>query len=117
MLAPLSPVVRQHHLRGEVGGPFDCTHDLAWTGFPKSDMRPVRRGLFNQPRAIASSAARAGRSIGAMTRVSVLAASLASMLCMATLFVTVALAAGPPPVAGAPASHAQGVCFLHALLP
>ena len=53
-----------------------------------------------------------------MSRVSILAASLASVLCMATLFVTVAIAAGPRPQQPGK-SHAQqhGVCFLHDLLP
>ena len=53
-----------------------------------------------------------------MSRVSILAASLASVLCMATLFVTVAIAAGPPPQQPGKAHGAQqGVCFLHGLLP
>ena len=53
-----------------------------------------------------------------MSRVSILAASLASVLCMATPFVTVAVAAGP--TAGHPGKdgrRAQGVCFLHDLVP
>lgn len=53
-----------------------------------------------------------------MSRLSILAASLASVLCMATLFVTVAVAAGPPPQpSGKARAHEQGVCFLHDLLP
>jgi hypothetical protein len=53
-----------------------------------------------------------------MSRISILAASLASVLCMATLFVTVAIAAGPPPQqAGTARGAQQGVCFLHDLLP
>ena len=53
-----------------------------------------------------------------MSRVSILAASLASVLCMATLFVAVAIAAGPPPQQPGKARGAQpGVCFLHDLLP
>ena len=51
-----------------------------------------------------------------VTRVSIFAASLASVLCMAALFVTVALAAGPP--VGQPGKaerSAQGLCFLHSL--
>jgi hypothetical protein len=53
-----------------------------------------------------------------MSRVSILVASLASVLCMATLFVTVAIAAGPPAQPpGKSSAHRQGVCFLHDLLP
>jgi hypothetical protein len=53
-----------------------------------------------------------------MSRISILAASLASVLCIATLFVTVALAAGPPAQQpGKARGHAEGVCFLHDLLP
>jgi hypothetical protein len=54
-----------------------------------------------------------------MSRISILAASLASVLCMATLFVTVAIAAGPPAQqpGHARAQQQQGVCFLHDLLP
>jgi hypothetical protein len=53
-----------------------------------------------------------------MSRISILAASLASVLCMATLFVTVAVAAGPPPQPrGQAHGSRQGVCFLHDLLP
>ena len=53
-----------------------------------------------------------------MSRLSILVASLASMLCMAALFVTVAIAAGPPPQQpGTGHAHRQGVCFLHDLLP
>jgi hypothetical protein len=52
-----------------------------------------------------------------MSRISILAASLASVLCMATLFVTVALAAGPPPAAHGKAARAHGLCFLHDLVP
>jgi hypothetical protein len=53
-------------------------------------------------------------------RIGILAASLASVLCMAGLFVTVALAAGPH--AAQPASpHAKakpaGLCLLHDLVP
>jgi hypothetical protein len=55
-----------------------------------------------------------------MGKISILLASLASVLCMAGLFVTVALAAGPP--AGQPAgAHANArpaaLCFLHDLVP
>ena len=51
-----------------------------------------------------------------MGRVSILAASLGSVLCMAALFVTVALAAGPPAQPNSkPRSHPQGVCLLHDL--
>lgn len=53
-----------------------------------------------------------------MSRVSILAASLASVLCMATLFVTVAIAASPPAQQpGKVHGSRQGVCFLHDLLP
>ena len=52
-----------------------------------------------------------------MSRVSILAASLASVLCMAALFVTVALAAGLPPAAHGKGARAQGLCFLHSLEP
>ena len=52
-----------------------------------------------------------------VTRVSILAASLASVLCMAALFVGVALAAGPAPAAHGKAGHAQGLCFLRSLMP
>jgi hypothetical protein len=52
-----------------------------------------------------------------MTPIRILVASFASVLCMATLFVTVAVAAGPPAQApGNADGHAQGVCFLHDLL-
>jgi hypothetical protein len=52
-----------------------------------------------------------------MSRISILAASLASVLCMATLFVTVAIAAGPPAQStGNAQGRQQGVCFLHDLL-
>jgi integral membrane sensor domain MASE1 len=50
----------------------------------------------------------------AMTRISILGASLVSMLCMAALFVTVAIAAGPQTQPhGTARSHAEGLCFLH----
>ena len=53
-----------------------------------------------------------------MSRISILAASLASVLCMATLFVAVAVAAGPPPQQpGKGHGQPHGVCFLHDLLP
>ena len=48
---------------------------------------------------------------------SILAASLGSMLCLAAVFVTVALAAGPQ--AGQPAhgrARPSGLCFLHDLV-
>jgi hypothetical protein len=53
-----------------------------------------------------------------VTRIPTLTASLASVLCMAALFVAVAVAAGPPP--HQPATGGQrhdGVCFLHDLVP
>jgi hypothetical protein len=52
-----------------------------------------------------------------MPRISILAASLASVLCMGALFVGVALAAGPPPAAHGKAGRAQGLCLLHDLVP
>jgi hypothetical protein len=58
-----------------------------------------------------------GRSPRLMARIRTFAASLVSVLCMAALFVAVALAAGPP--ARQPAEHGkrpQGVCFLHELV-
>jgi hypothetical protein len=55
-----------------------------------------------------------------MGKLSVLVASLASVLCMAGLFVTVALAAGPHTTAHA-GPHAEarpaGLCLLHDLVP
>jgi hypothetical protein len=53
-----------------------------------------------------------------VNRISILAASLASVLCMGALFVGVALAAGPPPGAHGKGAHrTQGLCFLHSLVP
>jgi hypothetical protein len=51
-----------------------------------------------------------------MGKVSILAASLASVLGMAGLFVTVALAAGPQPTHQAKGRPA-GLCLLHDLVP
>ncbi len=55
-----------------------------------------------------------------MGKLSILLASLTSVLCMAGLFVTVALAAGPH-TAHQAGPHAKarpaGLCFLHDLVP
>lgn len=51
-----------------------------------------------------------------VNRIGIFTASLASVLCMAALFVTVALAAGPPPAAHGKAARTQGLCFLHGLV-
>jgi hypothetical protein len=60
----------------------------------------------------AQGASRAADSPRVVNRISILAASLASVVCMAMLFVTVALAAGPPPAAHGKAARTQGLCFL-----
>jgi hypothetical protein len=55
-----------------------------------------------------------------VTRISHLTASLASVLCMAAIFVWVAFAYGPPAQAQQPGKaggqRAQGLCFLHTLV-
>ena len=61
-----------------------------------------------------------GRPPGLMGKISILVASLTSVLCMAGLFVTVALAAGPHAAQHAGAhgkAKPAGQCFLHDLVP
>jgi hypothetical protein len=66
-----------------------------------------------------SSLTDAGRSPGLMGKISILVASLTSVLCMAGLFVTVALAAGPH-AAQHGGAHGKakpaGLCLLHDLV-
>jgi hypothetical protein len=84
-------------------------------------MRPVLGYLFVQnATSTRSSFTDARRSPGLMGKISILVASLTSVLCMAGLFVTVALAAGPHAAQHAgPHGKAKpaGLCFLHDLVP
>jgi hypothetical protein len=101
--------------------PFDRTNDAVWTLFAESDMRPfLGRALVHlvtstRPRAFKT--LRARPIIQGVTRIRARAASLASVLGMAGVFVAVGLLAGPPaPHPAKGGARPQGVCFLHDLV-